>query len=186
MAGMPTINIGGPIASVQALDTDSAGCTGRTGGTAQENLLLELEAQKAQLAQTLEAVQNTANQLNDYQNKIIVEHREAIAKLAVEIARKILVQKVRDKDYEIESIVKEALTSAPTRQNVVARLNPEDLGQLQKLQGEKTNAVFDGVKFVADPGIGQGECVLETPKGIIESLINDHLEQISRALTKAV
>ena len=34
--------------------------------------------------------------------------------------------------------------------------------------------------------IGAAECVIETPKGKVESLIDEHLEQVARALSKAV
>ena len=44
---------------------------------------------------------------------------------------------------------------------------------------------FVGIKFVSDSNIGRAECLIETPKGIVESLIEKNLEQISKALEKA-
>ena len=117
--------------------------------------------------------------------KMIVEHRQAIAKLAVEIARKILSQKVKEGDYQIESIIQEALNNAPTRQDVVVRLNPQDIARCQQMQ-QQGEGVIAGVKLVADSGIGPAQCVIETPKGKVESLIDEHLEQVGRALGKAV
>jgi flagellar biosynthesis/type III secretory pathway protein FliH len=135
--------------------------------------------------QICQALQDAINKVNELQENLFNEHKEQIAKLSVEIARKILVQKVQEKDYEIESIVKEALKNAPTRQDVVVHLNPEDLIQCQKLQQDDTAGTLAGVKFVSDPNIGRAECLLETPKGMIESFINEHLEQIDQALKKA-
>jgi flagellar biosynthesis/type III secretory pathway protein FliH len=135
--------------------------------------------------QICQALQDAINKVNELQENLFNEHKEQIAKLSVEIARKILVQKVQEKDYEIESIVKEALKNAPTRQDVVVHLNPEDLIQCQKLQQDDTTGTLAGVKFVSDPNIGRAECLLETPKGMIESFINEHLEQIGQALKKA-
>ena len=94
-------------------------------------------------------------------------------------------QKVEDGAYEIESIVKEALNNAPTRQDIVVHLNPEDLAHCQKAQQDEPDGALTGVKFVSDPNIGRAECLLESPKGIIESLINEHLERIGKALKKA-
>jgi flagellar biosynthesis/type III secretory pathway protein FliH len=68
---------------------------------------------------------------------------------------------------------------------VVVHLNPEDFVQCQKLQQDDTAGTLAGVKFVSDPNIGRAECLLETPKGMIESFINEHLEQIDQALKKA-
>jgi flagellar biosynthesis/type III secretory pathway protein FliH len=67
----------------------------------------------------------------------------------------------------------------------VVHLNPEDLSQCQKAQQDEPDGALTGVKFVSDPNIGRAECLLESPKGIIESLINEHLERISKALKKA-
>ena len=129
-------------------------------------------------------LQEIVGKLNEFCEQAIAAHKEEIARLSVEIARKILVQKVENGDYEIESIVKEALSNAPARQDVVAHLNPEDLSQHQKLREDEPGEDLAGVKFVPDANIGRAECLLETPKGTIESLIDQHLEQVGNALKK--
>jgi flagellar biosynthesis/type III secretory pathway protein FliH len=125
------------------------------------------------------------DKLNQFYDKLFAEHKEEIARLSVEIARKILAQQVQDGDYEIESIVKEALTNAPTRQEVVVHLNPEDLILCQKAQQDEPNGALADIKLISDPNIGRAECLLETPKGIVESLIDEHLERIGKALKTA-
>ncbi len=183
MSGTPTIKLAGPVDSVELIDSTLEGPqsfeVNIEGGTA-----VEPETLKQQYAQAIQALQATAKKLQVVCNRMIVEHRQAIAKLAVEIARKILAQKVQEGDYKIETIVQEALNNSPTRQDIVVRLNPQDLSRLQQIQGD--SGTFDGVKFVADAGIGPAQCVIETPKGKVESLIEEHLEQVSRALGKAI
>ena len=142
------------------------------------------ETQKLQYDKAMQAMEAAAKKLQLVYEKMIVEHRQAIAKLSVEIARKILSQKVKDGDYQIESIVQEALNNAPARQNIVVRLNPQDLAKCQQMQ--QGDSALASVKLVADPGIGPAECVVETPKGKVESLIDGHLEQVTRALSKAM
>ena len=93
-------------------------------------------------------------------------------------------QKVEDGDYKIESIIKEAINNAPTRQDIVIHLNPEDLTECQKALKEEPDGALNDIKFVSDSNIGRAECLLESPKGIVESLINEHLERISKALKK--
>ena len=143
------------------------------------------EAQKAELSQVCCTVKGIVDKLNQFYDEVFAEARGEIAKLSVEIARKILVQKVQEGDYEIESIVKEALKNVPTRQDVVVHLNPEDFVQCEKAQQEDATGTLAGIKFVTDPNIKRAECLLETPKGVVESLIDEHLEQISQALKKA-
>lgn len=136
----------------------------------------------SQACQTLKAL---IEKLNQFYDKLFTEHKEEIAKLSVEIARKVLARQVQDGDYEIESVVREALKNAPTRQDLVLHLNPEDHILLQKAQQDDSNSDLEGIKFISDPNIGRAECLLETPKGIIESLIDENLERIGNALKTA-
>ena len=144
----------------------------------------KLTQEKVELSQICRTLGNIVSELNQFRDKIFAEHRESIARLSVEIARKILMQKVLKGDYEIESIVKEVLKNAPAHQDVVVHLNPDDIVQCQKLQQGDTADALSGIKFIADSNIGRAECLLETPKGVIESLIDKHLEQIGKALEK--
>jgi len=149
----------------------------------QTALSADLKNQKTDLAQLLAALKGLVDKLNQFYEKIFAGHKEEIAKLSVEIARKILLQKVQQGDYQIEAIVQEAIKNAPTQQDIIVHLNPGDLARIQKIQQEDAGA-FMGIKFVSDPNVGQAECTIETSKGIVESLINEHLEQISKALGK--
>jgi flagellar biosynthesis/type III secretory pathway protein FliH len=64
-------------------------------------------------------------------------------------------------------------------------LNPEDLAKCQKAQQDEPSGALAGIKLVSDPNIGRAECVLESPEGIIKSLIGENLERIGKALKKA-
>ena len=197
MAGTPVIKLDGPIESVKVLQTPTivvdVPVLSTAGDSGSEHsgycIEAELELQKREYAKAMQTLDAITEMLQFVYEKSIVEYRQHIAKLAVEIARKILVAKVKDGDYQIETIVAEALKNAPTQQEIVIRLNPKDLARYQQIQQDTKGqaiAESDGVKFVADPSIGPAECVVETPKGKIESLINEHLEQVERALVKAV
>jgi len=143
------------------------------------------DTQKSEFSQAYQAISDAATKLNHFYETVFAEQKEEIAKLSMEIARKVLMQKVEDGDYKIESIVKEALNNAPTRQDIVVHLNPEDHAECQKALGDKPDGDLADVKFISDSKIGRAECLLESPKGIVESLINEHLDRISKALKKA-
>jgi len=190
MAQTFTVHLEKPIGSAKILDDYAGGkLSGRgradSAANAEQILTQDSEAQKSAFSQAYQALNAVVAKLNEFYDKVFVEHKEEIAKLSVEIARKILMQKVEDGAYEIESIVKEALNNAPTRQDIVVHLNPEDLAQCQKAQQDEPDGALAGVKFVSDPNIGRAEYLLESPKGIIESLINEHLERVAKALKKA-
>ncbi len=190
MSGSVTVNLSKPIVSAVVLDNYSDGIgtelSARDSGVGGEQILMqELEAQKALFSQSCQSLKGVVARLNEFCDKLFSEHKEEIAKLSVEIARKVLMQKVQEGDYEIESIVKEALKSAPERHDVVVHLNAEDFARCEKArQQNKTDGSLAGVKFISDDNIGRAECMVETPKGIIESLIEEHLERIGKALKK--
>jgi flagellar biosynthesis/type III secretory pathway protein FliH len=182
MSQTVTIQLEKPIASARLL-SKAAQESAATSVEAKQAEMLEM--QKGNLAEVCQALQNAINKVNEFQENIFRTHKEQIAKLSVEIARKILAQKAKEGDYEIEPIVEEALKNAPMRQDVVVHLNPEDLVQYQNAQQNDTAGALTGIKFVADSTIGRAECLLETPKGIIKSLIDEHLERVGQALEKA-
>jgi flagellar biosynthesis/type III secretory pathway protein FliH len=191
MPGTFTLNLAKPIKSVTVLDcseqtqSSASEWAGSVGNTEQTRLIEDLKAQKSMYSELCRTLENLITRLNQFHNEVLSNHKEEIARLSVEIARKILMQKVRDGDYEIELIVKETLQNAPAHQDLVVHLNPEDLVNFKKAQRDDAEGVLAGVELVPDAKIGRAECVLESPKGIIKSLINEHLEQIGKALEKA-
>ena len=155
------------------------------GSSANIEQVKDSKTEKMSFNEARSTLQGVIDKLNELYDSIFAGQREEIARLSVEIARKILMQKVEDGNYEIESIVKEALKNAPTHEDLVVHLNPQDLAQCQKAQQEGATGPLAGIKFVADSNIGRAECLLETGKGIVKSLIDEHLERIGKALEKA-
>jgi len=187
-----TVHLERPVTSVSVLDGYSSdgelsvpGSMNPTTETEQIKLIKDLEAQRSLYSGICRTLQGLIAKLNQSCDEIFTGHKEQIAKLSVEIARRVLMQKIQDGDYEIESIIKEALKNAPTQQELVVHLNPEDMANCQKAQQDNNGSTLAGVKLVADPNIGRAECVLESPKGIVKSLVEEHLEQIAKALEKA-
>jgi len=193
MSQIVTVNLNKPIASAKLLDdhvqsdgiqTPSPDVEESSAGATQIHLK-DLEAQKAVFSQACQTLNGVIAKLNQFCENLYVGNREEIARLSVEIARKILMQKVENGDYEIESIIKEALKNAPGGQDVIVHLNPEDVEKCRKAQKDRPDNVLTGIKLIPDPNIGRAECLLESPKGIIKLLIDDSLERIGKALGKA-
>jgi flagellar biosynthesis/type III secretory pathway protein FliH len=199
MSQMPTIHLLQPITAVSVIDAGQlriADCGLRirdhepnpqpeVGSPQLDDGGRAIPSQKDELDRLLQIVSGIADSLRRLHEKALEDHRAQIARLAVEIARRILMYKVGKGDYEIQAIVEEALKRAPTRQNVVVRLNPEDLSRCQQLQQENSQSAWAELEFTADWSVGRGECLVETPKGIVRSFIEEHLEHISEALQKA-
>jgi flagellar biosynthesis/type III secretory pathway protein FliH len=193
MSQILTVNLNKPISSAQFLDdhtkSDNIRSTcpvNRESDTdAVQTLKRDLESQKAVFSQACQTLNGVITKLNQFCDKLYAGHGEEIVRLSVEIARKILMQKVEDGGYEIESIIKEALNNTPCSQDVKVHLNPEDIETCRKAQQQEPGGILAGIQIIPDPNIGRAECLLESPKGIVKSLIDDNLERICKALEKA-
>ena len=184
-----TIQLEKPIVSAKLPDEATIkktpfgnGNNGQSGGA---GAVTPSELYKKSLPQACQALQDAAKKVIEFQENVFKEHKEEIAKLAVEIARKILRQEIDKGNYEIEAIVKETLENSPTSEHIVVHLNPDDLVEVQKTVKDGAENALINIKLVGDVNIKRAECVLETPKGIIESFIDVQLERIGEALKNA-
>jgi flagellar assembly protein FliH len=187
MPEMLIIPVPQPIAAVSVSSAPQGAVT--TAGVKQDAIhemcvTKELEQQKAQLAGLCQSVESIVTSLRTLHQETLASNHTEIARLAIEIARKILMHKTGQGDYDIQAIVEEALKRAPTRQNIMIRLNPEDLPLCQQLQRESPQSPFAELELTTDWGIGRGECLVETPKGIVPSFIEEHLDRIGEALRR--
>ena len=193
MSQVLIVSLKKPISSARLLD-DEAGSDSipstrpgkRESDTDNMQTLKEdLEAQKAVFSGACHTLNGVIKKLNQFCDKLYTGQSEEIARLSVEIARKILMQKVENGDYEIEPIIEEALKNTPSSQDVVVHLNPEDIDKCQKARQVEPGGVLTGIKLVPDSNVGRAECLIESPKGIIKSMMDDSLERICKALEKA-
>ena len=190
MSQILTVNLNKLVISAKVLDDYAEGDGNQLSGPGIEGAEADTariqkqdsESQKTAFSQACQTLNGVIDKLNEFYDRIFVGHSEEIARLSVEIARKILMQKVENGDYEIESIVKESLENAPDRQDMVVHLHPEDVAQCQRVQQDDPGSALVGVTFVCDSNIGRAECLLENSKGIVKSLIDENLERIGRAL----
>lgn len=137
-----------------------------------------------ELTQLCTLMDGLVSKLGKLYEETILRNRSDIARLAVEIARKILQCEISRGDYNIQAIVEEALKRAPTHQDIVVRVNPEDLSHCQQLGQQGVEGSPAGLKFVADWSVARADCVVETPKGIVKSFVEQHLERIGEALVQ--
>jgi flagellar assembly protein FliH len=191
MAETVTIRVAGPIDAASLFREPACGGQEGPGGDApvrtpeahrQRCAAEELERQKTQLAQLCQTVNSICSSLDELHRETLAQNRAEIARLALEIARRILPCRVDRGDYNMQGIVEEALKRAPTQQKIVVRLNPADVPSCQQLQQESPESPFANLELVADWSVGRGECLVETPKGIVKSFMEEHLERIGEAL----
>jgi flagellar assembly protein FliH len=141
-----------------------------------------LEDERRQLLQARQALEDGLLQLHRLREQAIQEAEGQLLHLAMDIARKVLMQEIQAGRYEVDAMVREALLHVPVRQNVVVHLNPDDWARCTMARQEDGSGRGGSIRFVADPSVQPAHCVLETPEGIIESSVEGHLADIAEAL----
>jgi flagellar biosynthesis/type III secretory pathway protein FliH len=178
-----TISLERPVGSVRIVRD--------RGGVPAENDVKDMAAsaeiarQTKNFMQAAAALSAVVTKLNAFFESEVRRHNQQIAGLAVEIARKVLMQEVTDGHYKIETIVQEALKNAPSRENLVVRLNPVDVAACRQTQEQGGIELFVGIKIEADPNVKPADCVVVTPRGLVESFTETHLLHIAEALAHA-
>ncbi|MHC4294646.1 MAG: FliH/SctL family protein [Planctomycetota bacterium] len=173
-----TISSGQPLASVQVV--------GINGGGAQEPAQTQdaLNAEKAQLRSALAALQQGAGKLAELSDQITGELEQQLLDLAVEIAGKVLMQEIQAERYNVEPLVKEALSHFSNTSQIVVHLHPEDYAQCELAKQSQDTAEGGGVRFVSDPGVRRAQCILETSDAMVESSVESHLEDVAETLKR--
>jgi flagellar biosynthesis/type III secretory pathway protein FliH len=187
---MFNIVIDRPLQNIEQLDTCSADRPNAAEGNclsedSSVNPVMNETVRKNETARLNSALKIIVDKMNLFCDNLFSAQKEAVAKLSVEIARRILVRQISKGDYQIEEIVKQALAKVPTRDDLAIHLNPKDFSDIQKLQTGPNADVFKGIKFIADINVGSAECSIQTSKGIIKSMIDQQLERIAFALENA-
>ena len=139
-----------------------------------------LETERAELARARQTLERAAAQVAGLEPKILADAEQHLLDLANEIARKVLMQEIQAGRHDILPIVREAISRAPPKREIVVRLNPDDAAHLEASPGH--DEMPANVRLVADPSIGPAECVVETAEGTIEARIEQELDQVAAAL----
>ena len=145
--------------------------------------LQELQKKKTELSQLCENMTRISEQFEHLYENCFSEYKEKIAELAIRISEKILMKKIEEKDYNLTKIITEAVRKSPDQQKIRLMLNPSDHQRASEDQQIKSISTLE---LIADQNIGPAEYRLETPRGILESNLNDNLVRIEDALKKAV
>lgn len=182
------VNVGGVVSSVEVLPAKPE--QQASGPQLEEmqqyhqqlqGLEAELAGKQQEIANLLRIADTMAGKLKQIYESNVSQYRQEMAELAVEIARRILNNKVEEGDYQIENIISDALETAPENTDVEVHINPQDLQQLAGA-GNK----FEGLEMVSDVSIKRGDCLIKTPQGVVKSLMEEKLKKITETLKRAV
>ncbi len=142
----------------------------------------QVEADLTALRVAKTALEKAADKCREAREKIIEQAEGQLLDLSIEIARKVLMQEIQAERYQIEPIVREALSRIPQRTDVVVHLHPDDLACCELAKQDASDSAQATVRFTADPGVDRGECLLRTSEGTVRSTVEEHLAEITKTL----
>ena len=147
-----------------------------------QEMQVRIDAELDELRNAQASLMDGEAKFRKLQEDFLKEAEGQLLKLAMEIARKVLMQEIKAGHHEVDPIVQEALLRVPAQTNVVVHLHPDDLSRCDLARRDETSADSGSIRFIADPSIHRAECLLKTSQGTVESSIEGHLEEISDVL----
>lgn len=137
------------------------------------------------------AVQATEEALREFHDGELRWHgaiEENLCALAVAIARHVVGREVQQDPGLIQDLVRRSLTEFPIDQQLTIRVNPQDLATITGRSvagGEGPVSANRDLRWVADPRIAPGGCIIEGRDRIVDGRVDTALERIWRRLTYA-
>lgn len=140
------------------------------------------EAADAQLTSALGALNAAVASVQLHSERWIANVEENLAAIATVIARHLVQREVAADPTIVRDLVQRALSQFPMDQTVSVRLHPEDAATCS------VDTVADGagrvrdVRWIADPHIARGGCLVEGRERIIDGRVDTSLERAYRTI----
>lgn len=144
---------------------------------AREELRAEIETQLEHLAILFASAQEAVQDM-------VRKNEKAIVGLAIEIAARILKDRIASDHEIVVRNAQDAIARAVQKESLVLRINPRDLLTLRRFQ-EEFLISFDAIREIRieeDNRVGPGGCIVETGAGNVEARIDKQLEEVKKAL----
>jgi flagellar assembly protein FliH len=192
MASRLTVRLGRPIQTVRPSGQGDAALVEEMHRRLQEarqesdrriqDMRLDMDSDRRRLESARAALQDALDQTETLQTRIIAQSEEQVVELALEIARKVLQQEIQAGRYQIDPIVREALSRVPSRQGVRVHLNPDDYAACGLREDAPAEGGQGRVQFQPDPTVEAAHCLLETAQGFIDGGVDRQLAVVSAAM----
>ena len=152
----------------------------------QDGLKAEQEQHKQKIEAYAQQFSDLAIRLEAEFGQILSDMEEPLLRMSFEISEKVLRLAIPDKlkTKGLLATLQEFLKEVLHAESVVIRLSPQNFEWVQSPKvTESLEQSFPGsMKFVADPQLGVGECILETAEHVIDGTFKHQLENLERNL----
>ena len=139
----------------------------------------ELEAKIAHLEVILGSIETLKKDLVHF-------NEAAIVQLVFYMARRVVLHEVSISREVVLEVVKQAIESAQSEENVTVRVSPQDFSFIESIR-EKLGKEFDVVKrakIESSEEVADGGCVIETNYGDVSATIEQKLEKLWETISE--
>lgn len=143
--------------------------------------------QQQGMAETMQRVEQLKMEFVELvmaRRKVMAAMEPEIVHLAVDIAEKIVGMELSVGREIITGIVRQGLATLKSRDEIVVRVNPDEVESIKALQPE-FEKMIDGLKrfeVLSDGAIEPGSCAIETNLGNVDARISTQLEAVRAGL----
>jgi flagellar assembly protein FliH len=104
--------------------------------------------------------------------------------LAFAIARKVVYHEIATREETIFEVIHEALKQVPDQKSATLRVSPADYERLKARAAAFTDdaASLEEMRMQPDKSIHDGDCIIDTPFGMIDARIEKRLQAVESAL----
>ena len=132
----------------------------------------------ARVSSAIQALERAVEAYEMAQPKWLQSLEKNLVALSTAVAREVIGRELRGQADDIASLVHQAISEFPLQAAIRVRLNPADLSALSSpLRGEALRAGRD-VRWIPDPAIAPGGCLVEGPESLVDGRIEKALETI--------
>ena len=196
-----------PLSAPPSADARAAAAAGRASGYAagwaqgsaaaavrEGELRSQLEAQAqaqreqltARVQAALAALEVAAEEMRQRTAPAVQDACDLLAATAVELAEVVVGREVADDPERGRTALQRALAAAPEHDQVVVRLNPDDLAVLKRT-GEPADELLAGgtrrgLELLPDPALAAGDALADFPGGQVDARISTALERMRSSL----
>jgi flagellar assembly protein FliH len=151
----------------------------------EEGRQLGEEGEAARLRNALAAAEAALEELREGEMRWTGSIEENVCALAVAVARQVIGRELVGDASSVVELVRQALAEFPVDQPIRIRVSPGDLAAMQSVQEGGLLAITRDrdARWLPDPLIGSGGCVVEGRERIVDGRVDTALERLYRRLT---
>ena len=136
------------------------------------------------LINVFRALRASSETIHNLRIKIFRESEDEVINLVMLVARKVIIQEIKQDRSILAGVVQNALAGLSAREEITVRINPDDYllvtsGRVELLHKELLN---ERLLLKPDPSVAAGFCHVDTAMGTIDASLDGQMDQIFRTL----